>query len=278
MKKVIAAVDAINFTENQLVYFNNAARLLGGKLVVVFLENIVGVPFPVATTFSEGAYAYIEENYQNTLAERKEHIREKVKLFDTVCINKNIDASLHKKAGMPLEEMIRESRFADLLMVNNNSTFATLFDTNPPKFVKDVLREVQCPVLVLPSDQKEIQELVFTYNGSFSSMYAIRQFTGLFQNFADKKVTVLCVDEYNTNKVEEEHLLSEYLRYHYTNWEIKLLKGDPSSEIIAYLMQRNNYILTLGAYGRSKVSQFFHHSDAEKILEILNTYVFITHP
>ncbi len=278
MKKVIAAVDAINFTENQLVYFNNAARLIGGKLVVVFLENIVGVPFPVATTFSEGAYAYIEENYQNTLAERKEHIREKVKLFDTICTNKNIDASLHKKAGMPLEEMIRESRFADLLMVNNNLTFATLFDTNPPKFVKDVLREAQCPVLVLPSNQKEIQELVFTYNGSFSSMYAIRQFTGLFQNFADKKVTVLCVDEYNTNKVEEEHLLSEYLRYHYTNWEIKLLKGDPSSEIMAYLMQRNNYILTLGAYGRSKVSQFFHHSDAEKILEILNTYVFITHP
>ena len=278
MKKIIAAADAVNFSEEQLIHFNAVAKLIGGKLVVVFLENIVGATFPMVGATPYGAYTYMEEMDEKSMEARRETIREKVKLFHTICEDKKIDARLHKKAGTPLEEIIRESRFADLLMVNNNITFATLFETDPPKFVKDVLSEAQCPVLVLPSEQKEIKELVFTYNGSFSSMYAIRQFTNLFESFTDKKVTVLYVDEHNTDKVHDEHLLREYLQHHYKNWEIKLLTGEPSSAIMTYLMHRNNYLLTLGAYGRSKFSQFFHHSDAEKILHTLNTPVFITHP
>jgi nucleotide-binding universal stress UspA family protein len=278
MQKIIAAADALNFSEEHLVYYNKIAQLAKGKLVVAFLQNILAGALPMARNFPHGAYTWYEEIDWKSLEERRRIIAEKIKLFRQVCLEKNIEAVFHEESGTPFEEIIKESRFADLLLLHNNISFATLFETDPPKFVKDVLREAQCPVLVLPQKQKETEEVIFTYNGSFSSMYAIRRFTGLFENLGEKKVTVLYADEHHTGKVQDEHLLKEYLGYHYKNWDIKILSGEPSYEIMSYLMHHDKCMAIFGAYGRSKFSHFFHHSDAEKTLHNLNIPVFITHP
>jgi hypothetical protein len=278
MNKVIAAVDALSFSEEQLIQYQEIAGSVNGKLVVAFLENVIGEGLPITTAFPYGGYAGYEEINWKNMQERRKFIQEKVELFHSICSNRKIDAVLHQDGGIPLNEVIRESRFADLLIVNNTTTFASLFETDPPKFVKDVLRDAQCPVLVLPSEQKRINEIVLTYNGSFSSMYAIRQFTHLFASMVSKKVVVLYVDEAATGKVKEEALLREYLRLHYKNYQVKILKGEPSFEILNYLMNNPNSIVSLGAYGRSRVSHFFHQSDATKILKTLNIPVFITHP
>jgi hypothetical protein len=278
MNKVIAAIDALSFSEEQLVQYQTITNMVNGKLTVAFLENVIGEGLPLTTAFPYGAYAGYEEVNFGKLEERRNFISQKIELFHTICNDKKIDAVLHQDSGIPLEEVIRESRFADLLLINNNTTFSSLFETEPPKFVKDVLREAQCPVLVLPTEQKRIDEIVLTYNGSYSSMYAIRQFTGLFAGMISKKAVVLYVDEHSSSTVTEEKLLREYLRIHYKNYEIKILKGEPSFEILNYLMGNPNSIVSLGAYGRSKLSRFFHQSDATKILKTLNIPVFITHP
>jgi nucleotide-binding universal stress UspA family protein len=280
MKKIIAAIDPFNFSEEQLIHFDATAKLLGGKLTVMFLENIVGEVLSVAPPFHFEAYptfSYQEIDWK-VLEEKRKIIREKVNLYHTVCRDRNIDANLHEEEGTPLQETIKESRFADLLMINNDATLATLPGTDPLYFVKDVLRDAQCPVLVVPSPQQVINEIVFTYNGTYSSMYAIRQLTSLSKNIANKKVTVLYVDEDNTSHVEEEALLKEYLRHHYSNWEIKILRGDPPLEITSYLLHKPGCLVTMGAYGRSKFSHFFHRSSAETLLHALNVYAFITHP
>lgn len=278
MNKIIAAVDPLSFTEEQLIQYQSITNMVNGKLTVAFLDNVMVDALPLTATFPYGAYAGYEEMNFGKLEERRNFISQKTEQFNKICQDKKIDVILHQDSGIPLEEVIRESRFADLLLINNNTTFASLFETEPPKFVKDVLRHAQCPVLVLPSEQKRIDEIVLTYNGSFSSMYAIRQFSSLFAGMISKKVVVLYVDEHNTGTITEEKLLKEYLRIHYKHYEIKILKGEPSFEILNYLMGSPNCIVSLGAYGRSKLSSFFHKSDATKILKTLNIPVFITHP
>ncbi len=56
------------------------------------------------------------------------------------------------------------------------------------------------------------------------------------------------------------------------------LEGKPTAELLAITLQSTNGIITLGAYGRSKVSRFFHQSDADTILRTANIPIFITHP
>jgi nucleotide-binding universal stress UspA family protein len=277
MKKIIAAVDALHFSEKELLHYNTIAKQIDGKLHIIFLENIFYESSVMAGMFSQEAYSYYAEINWEHIEQRRKLIAEKAMLFYKSCKEYGIAPTLHEENGIPLQDIIKESRFADLLLVNNTTTFATLIDSDPPKFVKDVLRQAECPVLVLPPEQKEVNELVLTYNGGFSAMYAIKQFTSLFKNYSTKKVTVLFVDEENTGKVKDEPLIKDYLQHHFSNWEIKRLTGNPAFEISAYVLRHSGCIVTMGAYGRSKLSQFFHHSDAEKMLQTVNTYAFITH-
>jgi ferritin-like protein len=278
MKRVIAAVEVAGFSEAQLVQFYSLAEMVEGKLVIIFLEDVVGAILPVTRTLPNGAYTYYEEIDWKRIEERKNLVLEKAEAFYEICRRRNLPVALHEKKGLPLEEIVAESNFADLLLVNAHTTFSTLFDSDPPRFVKDVLREAHCPVLVMPPDAADINEWVFTYNGSSSSLYAIRQFTQLFNHIAGKKVTVVYARERHTGEVPHESLLKEYMDLHYPQWELELLAGEPAKAIKDFLLNKKDSMVTFGAYGRSKLSQFFHKSEAETILQGLSNGVFITHP
>ena len=157
-------------------------------------------------------------------------------------------------------------------------SFAFSYEEEPTKFAEEVLTHAQCAVLVMPKAIPEINEVFFTGNGSFSSMYAIRQFTYLFPNFRDKKVTLLYVTENEDESTKHKKNIKAYLQHHYTNVEIKILMGSPSAAILSYLTKQKNCLVTFGAYGRSKFSQFFKKSKADNILKTLDMPVFITHP
>jgi hypothetical protein len=278
MKKIIAAVDALHFSENELLRYNTIAIKLEAKLHIIFLENIFFQSTIPTDILSQEAYSYYAEVNWENIEKRREEISEKIILFHKTCKQYDIDATIHEEHGMPLEDIVKESRFADLLLVMNTTSFAKTTDSNPPKFVKDVLRQAECPVLILPVTQKDIKQVVLTYNGSFSSVYAIKHFANLFTNFRDIEATLLVVSENNKEDIPHEALIKAYLNNHFTKWKIKKLIGEPAVEITSYVMRNSDCIITMGAYSRSKLSQFFHHSEAERLLQMINTYTFITHP
>jgi nucleotide-binding universal stress UspA family protein len=277
MKKIIAAIDAMHFSENQLDGFHYVAKEAKGEITVVFLEDIIGQGIAVARAYPDGAYNY--EQIAWSSREERDRIRtENLEKFYTACSNAGLEIHVHEAAGSPIEEIVKESRFADLLLINNNTSFASLNESNPPKFVKDVLADAQCPVMVLPEEVLPAREIVFSYNGTFSSMYAIRQFSQLFPDLSDMPVTVIYVAEGNAAGMPYEKQLRDYLDHHYDQVSYKLLSGDPAAEFLAMLLPRKDCIVTYGAYGRSRLSRFFHRSDAENVLRTVNTPVFITHP
>ncbi|HEU4556158.1 MAG TPA: universal stress protein [Chitinophaga sp.] len=278
MKKIIAAIDARHFTEGELESFYYIAREISGAVTVVLLENVAALGTSLANVYTD-AYTL---DYNKIAMEARKHYeterKESVEKFNRICINNNLDFRLHETTGDPVEEIIKESRFADLLLVSNTTSFAVLRDSNPPEFVKDVLARAQCPVMVLPEKMHPIKELVFAYNGSFSSVYAIRQLTQLFNSFSDAFVNVVYVAENDNQDIPYEKLLREYLELHYEDVRFTVLNGNPAAELLALLLHRQNCLVTYGAYGRSKLSRFFHRSDAESILRTVNVPVFITHP
>lgn len=278
MKKIIAAADPAFFTEQQLIHFNVVSKQLNGNLVVVFLESLSADSNPLLSAIpGDIAPLYQELNWKN-VEERVKLVNEKVSLFYEICRTHSIEATLHEATHLPLEALKEESRFADLLLLCNNTAFNRLFETDPIAFVKDALRTMQCPVLVLPEEQKTFNEIYFAYNGSNSSMYAIKEFTAQCSMLTDKKATIVYVDEKGDAALPGKELLTEYMNCHYTNWSTVILKGDASLQLATYLSEKNNFIVTLGAFGRSRLSEFFKESEAKKLLELLNNYLYITHP
>ena len=49
MKKIIAAIDAMHFSEEQIDSYIYLAKEAQGKLTIVLLENLVGQNIPVAS-------------------------------------------------------------------------------------------------------------------------------------------------------------------------------------------------------------------------------------
>ena len=144
-------------------------------------------------------------------------------------------------------------------------------------FVKDVLKDAECPVVVAPEVFEPIQEVVFTYDGSASSVFAMKQFTYLFPELDEMKVTVLHIDEDRHWDDEEKKELGSWLQNHYSAIGFDSKTGDTTYELLASLFLRRNVFIVMGAYGRNTISKLFKRIHADAVLKISTNPVFISH-
>ena len=277
MKKIIAAVDALNFTEEELLSYRYLADKARGHLTVLFLENIAGESILQAAG-SGTAFLNYDELYAESVKAREQKAKENRERLASFYRDNSMDVTVRDFPGVPVPEVIKEARFADLLLIRNTTSFSVFPDTNPPRFVRELLVDAECPVMVVPETFHHIHEIIFTYNGTASSMFAIRQFTQLFDGFSELPVKVVYVTENEEKKMPSRKLLVDYLASHYEDVQYQSLDGTPSAELLAITLTKTHSVITFGAYGRSKASRFFHRSDSESILRTANIPLFITHP
>ena len=273
--KILLVLNALDFNKDQLRYPAYIAKQTNGQVTALFIENLVQVVVPLSKYGHLGNYPFSVDDDADA---KKEIVDKNIEAYKQACAETGLDGSLLRARDKPLEETIEASRFADLLLIASGLSFDVGMETAPAKFVEEVLTAAQCPVLVMPKSMQPINEVIFTYNGTYSSVYAIKQFTHLFPSFKNKKVTALYVSENDDDGIKHKKYIKEYLQQHYENVEFKLLMGTPAAAIFSHLIRQQNCIVTFGAYGRSKISQFFKKSKAENILKSLDIPVFITHP
>lgn len=273
--KILLALDPTNFSKEQLQFPAFISQQTNGQVTALFIEKQAQVVVPLSKYGYLGNYPFSEDDEVDV---KKEIIDKSIEAYKQACIETGLDGCLLGARDIPLEETIEASRFADLLLIASHLSFDICREAAPSKFTEEVLTAAQCPVMVMPNNMQAINEVIFTYNGSYSSIYAIKQFTQLFPSFKNKKVTVLYVSENDDEAIANKRYIKEYLQHHYKNLEFKLLMGTPAAAIFSHLTKQQNCIVTFGAYGRSKISQFFKKSKAESILKTLNMPVFITHP
>jgi nucleotide-binding universal stress UspA family protein len=273
--KILLAIDATHFNKEQLGFPLYISGLAKGDLTVLFLENLTQVYVPFSKYGHMARYEL--SNDQNT-AIKKEIIENNINVFVQACDEKNIPAVYLRARGFPVDETIEASRFADLLLIAPSLSFEPGDKDIPTRFAEEVLSSAQSPVMVMPHAMQEIKELFFTYNGGYSSVYAIRQFTLLFPLLRNRKAIVLYVAENDDEVIAHKQYIKEYLLSHYEQVEFKTMTGNPSATILSHLYKQRDCLVTFGAYGRNRFSQFFKKSKAEGILKSLDMPVFITHP
>lgn len=277
MKKIVVIIDALNFREELLDAYQHIASVLNGTLTIVFLEDENG-PALMVPNLTEGIPSYKYEIVLKAAREKERVINEHTALLEQGREKRNMQFSFHKDRGVPVEEAIEESRFADLMLISRDISFSMLYDSNPPGFLKNVLTDAQCPVLVLPDMPTDLKEAVLAYNGTFSSMFAIRQFVHLFHDLEGMKITVAYVIEDDKTTIPHKQQLKEYLDGYFNNIEYRILEGTPDEAFLNLLRDKKDCVVTFGAYGRSRFSRFFKRSSADNILRKIDAPVFITHP
>ena len=261
MEKILLALDAVNLNMNTIEFGCYIARLTRSRLTGIFLEGSKEER-PVPVTSGDGAAA-VETNIHR---------------FREACVCRETLSLVHRDRGVPLGEIIEESRFADLMIIDPEMAFNRKDALSPGRFVKDVLRSAECPVLIAPYTCGDMDEIVFAYDGSASCVFAIRQFAHLFPNLRTTTVKILNIREDEELAIEEQFKMKEWLRAHFDNLHFEVRHGGGvSDQLFANLIERKNAIVVLGAYGRNEVSNFFRPSHANLLVKTVNLPIFIAH-
>lgn len=278
MKKILLAIDAVNLNNNALEFACYLARLTRSKLTGVFLENLVAEERPVLRQVYGMPYIDHEPDDDSPAHHsRMEKIDKNISFFKDGCTNREVNCRVHRDGGIPAAELIRESRFADILVVDAETSFNKRFEGYPTEFVKDVLKNAECPVIIAPEHFDRLDEIIFAYNGGASSVFAIKQFSNLFPELQHKKVIVMQVNHKGKWEEEEQSGFEEWLKEHYSDYSFEAMKGESDSRLLEFLMQRKNSFLVMGAYGRNIVSLFFKPSHADLLIKTTSQPIFIAH-
>lgn len=277
MNKVLWLVNPQQITETEPDFPKYFQELTHCTLSCIFLDNNFYETLPLYSgdpMFPAVDFNVINNATNEVAFERTEQARNH---FIEMCNRRGLQFNVHIDSGNPITEVIKESRFADMILIKSSLSFTAAIEELSGNFVKKVLSKSECPVLVMPDDHQVFKEIYFTYNGGYSSVYAIRQFYYLFPDMRDVPVTVLFVDDSGSAIVHEKEI-KELLNAHYTDVTFKILNGDAESVLLIEMLSKKNVIITFGAFGRNNISRLFKRGTADKVLEMVDVPLFITHP
>ena len=184
MEKILLAIDAINPDKNALEFACYLGRLTKSKVTGIFLENLAAEERLVLKQMHGMTYVdWVVDEKSDDHKAKMELIEKNILSFKESCINGGVSYSLHRDSGVPVRELIEESRFADVMVVDAETSFNKRYEGTPTEFIRGILRKTECPVIIAPESFKAIDEINFTYNGSSSSVFAIKMFSYLFPEF-----------------------------------------------------------------------------------------------
>lgn len=279
MLKIIAAFDGLKYSLQTQEYAISLASKNKALLVGVFLNNLNYHSYKIYDIISEKEGG-IDAKLQGKLNKKDNFARAKaIKTFESACRKAGIQFSVHSDEFAAIRELICESIYADLLVINRNETFNRYKEELPTSFIHGFLPHVQCPVFVVPSSCRQIDEVVLLYDGEPSSVHAIKMLNYVlpsFQNLYSEIVTVSKAGR--RSQLPASTLIREFISQHFPNIRFHLLKGDPEVAILDFLRKkRPSTLVVLGAYRRSTVSRWFRPSMADLLISKLNLPLFIAH-
>lgn len=277
MQKILFVTDALRLREKSVEFAAYLCKLSHSSLTAIFLEDSL---FDTRTehtirTCAMEAGVTLDDAPVDTMKRRS--CAQNIKRLRAACATQEITCNIHRECGEPVNEVIRESVCADFILVDADTSFRNSPDPVPTSFVKELLNYAQCPVIVMPESFEGIQQLIFTYDGKLSSIFAIKQFTYLFPDINRLPVTLLTIDA--DNKIEPDDLgrLQAWLEVHYTNITWVNYETGVRAGLMEELIYKHGAFIVMGAYGRSAFSTAFQPSHAKQVLELVTQPVFITH-
>ena len=278
MHKFIAAIDGLKYSDSTTGYAVQLAKAAGATLAGVFLEDKAYHSYKIYELLDDDGH--VSETRRATLEEKDISARAMaVKHFEKACRREGINFIIHHDEKRAIHELLHESLYADLLIIDKKETLTHYDEKVPTNFVHHLLERVSCPVLVVPSVYTPFEKLVLLYDGGPSSVYAIKMFSYMFPQVKALPTEVITVQEHGDKTgLPDSRLMKEFMRRHFPLAGYTLLKGMPDIAITQHLTrQKQRAIVVAGAYQRSNVSRWFKASLGDTLLQELDAPLFIAH-
>ena len=277
MEKILVALNARQVNINVIDFACYIAKLSGSELSGIFLENKPVETLPAGRP--EIGQHRGEKVAEPAVAETRCRVKlseDYIEYFEEACQKRGVRSSVHIDKSVPVKEIIMESRFADLLIVDPEMSFGKRNGRVPTLFITGVLAKSECPVVIAPFTFNSIDEILLVNDNTSSSAFAIKQFTYLFPELTDNRITVAGIVNSGELAVNEKKLLGGFLQMHYSSIGFRVLEGSSGDELLSYLIDKKNIFVVMGGCDCDKVSGLFRGSSSELLLRTVNLPIFVT--
>lgn len=266
------ALDSQKLNTEAIDFSCYLARMLRTSLTGVFVKKITaGKPQLVS---ADNYAAQSNKAHPEKITDDMSEFDAKAISFCEACISRDTIHTVHQNKEITTAELIIESRFADVLVLDPDISLSDMPESTPTSVVKYLMHKSECPVIVAPRDFERTNEAIFTFDGSASSIYAIKQFSYLFPEFKNGRVSVIQVNRSNT---AAEKKFTEWLNEHYTHVTYTVVEGDLLNRLLGYILLRSNAFVVMGTYDRNFITNLAGPGITDHIIGTIVNPVFIAH-
>lgn len=271
-------MDGLKFSESTKDYAIQLAKQSSAHLVGVFLDDFTYTSYKIYDLIREtgGLIGSAQKHLDKKDAKKRAAA---VESFETGCREAGLQYTVHRDRSVAIQELLHESIYADLLIIDSRETLSHYNEAIPTQFIRDILSQAQCPVMVIPHVFKPVNKLVLLYDGEPSSVYAIKMFSYTLAALKTHPAEVISVNPPKSGlHVPDNRLMKEFMKRHFPKAKYTVLKGSAEPEILSYLKkEKANPLIVLGAYRRGVVSRWFRPSMADLLMKELKFPLFIAH-
>jgi hypothetical protein len=274
MRKILLAFDGINFSMGA---FNFARRMnLHSPILLtgVFLPqiNYANIWTYAGTAAMSPMFIPMVEDEDAIAVEKN------IAKFEALCDRNMIEYRVHKDfTDFALPALIKETRFADLLIIGSESFYENLGLNELNESVKDALHGSECPVLVVPEKFEFPQSNILAYDGSDDSVFAIRQFAYLFPELCTNNSLLIYAQGGAKKEIPDQSYIEELTLRHFPKLNISKLEINPREFFTKWMAKRKGALLISGAFNRSIFSVMFKKSFVTDVIRAHKLPVFVAH-
>lgn len=273
MKKIILAFDGTQFSEGAFAFARRMNELSPVLVVGVFVPQV-----SYAGLWTYGAIAGAPSYLPLQEPDNGAIIKQNIQHFETLCQENGMRSHVHKDFfDFALTELLRETRFADLLVISSEQFYQHLGDEPASDYMRELLTRAECPVMVVPEDFYFPTKTILAYDGSASSVYAIKQFAYLFRELALNETLLVFMKEDVDENFPEEHNIMELASEHFPMLELFKLDVNPRKYFNQWVQENKNALLVSGAFSRSMLSQLLRKSFVTDVIAEHKLPVFVAH-
>jgi hypothetical protein len=272
MKKIFFACDDDHFPNGAYRFLQSMQQFEPVSVTGTFFnQNDYKEFIEVGYTPPSGPYAKMQE-------EEKEMREKSIKEFVQKCKMDHIRYFVRDKVE-PLNktEFRKETRFSDLLLISEELYGKNIYEEQPNALMKEALHGSECPVMILPENFKDIERVVFAYDGQKECVFALKQFCYLLPQYTDLPIEIAFIKDEPNNEIPDKDLLNEFTGSHFNNLSFTKLHFDPRKFFSTWIENKKNVLLITGSFSRSSLSDILNESFTKRIIRDQQLPVFIAH-
>jgi len=273
IKRILVPLDSSHYTENAIKYAIMIAKKHNASITGMTVLDITAIEKSVGSVPLGGIY-WAEKLEEAKIAEVNNRLSLVEKKFAESCFGNNVNYNLEASKGIPSDWILKKAKFYDLVIMGMRTYFEL---ENPDKAgdtIKKVLNHSVVPILIVPENYVNIQNVLVAYDGSMQATRALHGFIHLARvlNFNIKLLNSTPDKEYaeflKTN-------LTEFFEAYGIN-NVEFIHTEKNIiDIIDAEFYRENDLFVIGAHSKNTVKEFFIGSLTNYLIDNYDKPIFL---